>query len=242
MRAMSAAQVLTIDRRFNGPPDSANGGYLSGRLAALLGEGLLAAEPVAVTLRKPPPLAVPMTVVEGSPGVRLERGDSLIAEAATADLTGSAVEPVDPGRAAAAARNHRGVAKHPFPTCFVCGPARPARDGLGLQPGLLSDRADTTAAVWRPDASLADGDRVRPEFVWAALDCPGGWTVDLVGRPMVLGRMTAQVPAVPEVGEPCVVVGRLTGRDGRKAFTTTTGYGADGRVLGQADAVWIAIS
>jgi hypothetical protein len=27
--AMSAARVLTIDRRFNGPPDSANGGYLS---------------------------------------------------------------------------------------------------------------------------------------------------------------------------------------------------------------------
>jgi hypothetical protein len=239
---MSATHVLTIDRRFNGPPDSANGGYLSGRLAALLGGGLPGAEPVAVTLRTPPPLAEPLTVVEGSPGLRLERAGTLIAEAAPADLTGSTVEPVAPDQAAAAARHYGGLVEHPFPTCFVCGPARPARDGLGLQPGLLPDRADTTAALWRPDASLADGGRVLPEFVWAALDCPGGWTVDLVGRPMVLGRMTAQVHAVPEVGERCVVVGRLNGRDGRKAFTTTTGYGADGRVLGQADAVWIAIS
>ena len=239
---MSAVPVLTIDRRFNGPPDSANGGYLSGRLAALVSGGLPGADPVAVTLRKPPPLAEPMSVAEGTPGLRLSRGDVLIAEAAPAELSGGSVAPVGQDQAAAAARNYGGLAKHPFPTCFVCGLARPAQDGLGLRPGLLPDRADTTAALWRPDASLADGGGVRPEFVWAALDCPGGWTVDLVGRPMVLGRMTAQVQAVPEVGEPCVVVGRLNGRDGRKAFTTTTGYGADGRVLGHADAIWIAIS
>lgn len=240
MRGMSA--VLTIDRRFNGPPDSANGGYLSGRLAALLGDGLTGAAPVAVTLRKPPPLAEPMTVIDGEPGLRLSLADTLIAEAVPAELTGSTVEPVSADQAAAAARHYGGLVEHPFPTCFVCGVARPAHDGLELRPGLLPDRAGTTAALWRPDASLADRGRVRPEFVWAALDCPGGWTVDLVGRPMVLGRMTAQVRALPEVGERCVVVGRVNGRDGRKAFTTTTGYGADGRVLGQADAVWIAIS
>ncbi|HKE50650.1 MAG TPA: hypothetical protein VKE25_03995 [Actinomycetes bacterium] len=234
--------VLTIDRRFNGPPDSANGGYLSGRLAALLSGGLPGADPVAVTLRKPPPLAEPMTVIDGESGLRLSRADTLIAEAAPADLTSATVEPASADEATAAARYYGGLVEHPFPTCFVCGLARPARDGLRLQPGLLPDRADTTAALWRPDASLADRDRVRPEFVWAALDCPGGWTVDLVGRPMVLGRMTAQVRAVPDVGEPCVVVGRLNGRDGRKAFTTTTGYGADDRILGQADAIWIAIT
>ncbi len=246
MRAMATAPALTIDRRFNGPPDSANGGYLSGRLASYLNGGVPGAAPVAVTLRRPPPLARPMSVTgaaDGEPGLRLELAGTLIAEAGPAELTGAPVPPISPERAAVAARYYGGLVEHPFPTCFVCGLARPDRDGLALQPGLLPDRADTTAAVWVPDDSLADADgRIGAEFVWAALDCPGGWTVDLVGRPMVLGRMVGSVRAVPAVDEPCVVMGHLTGRDGRKAFTSTTGYGADGRILGQADAVWIALA
>ena len=240
---MSRDRALTIDRRFNGPPDSANGGYLSGRLAAALTGGTPGESPVAVTLRKPPPLATPMAVAGAGAGLRLELAGTLIAEAAPAELAGVPVEPVGADEAEAAARNYGGLVEHPFPTCFVCGPARPAHDGLALRPGLLPDRADTTAAAWVPDASLAGPNgRIGTEFVWAALDCPGGWTVDLVGRPMVLGRMTAQVSELPEVGERCVVMGRLAGRDGRKAFTTTTGYGADGRVLGRADAVWITLA
>jgi hypothetical protein len=99
-----------------------------------------------------------------------------------------------------------------------------------------------TAAAWRPDGSLADpAGQVRPELVWAALDCPGGWTVDVAGRRLLLGRMSAQVLAAPEVGERHVVVGRLDGRQGRQAFTSVSGYGAGGRVLGHARAVWIEI-
>ena len=30
-------------------------------------------------------------------------------------------------------------------------------------------------------------------LVWAALDCPGGWSAGIAGRPMVLGTMTARV-------------------------------------------------
>jgi hypothetical protein len=99
-----------------------------------------------------------------------------------------------------------------------------------------------TAASWRPDGSLAGpAGRVRPEFVWAALDCPGGWTVDVPGRPMVLGRISGQVLAAPHAGEPCVIMGRLEGRQGRRAFTSTTAYGTGRRVLGHATAVWIDI-
>ena len=36
---------------------------------------------------------------------------------------------------------------------------------------------------------------------WAALDCVGGWAGDLEERPMVLGRMTARVDALPEIGD-----------------------------------------
>jgi hypothetical protein len=47
---------LVIPSRFCGPPGSGNGGYVCGRIAAYL-DG-----PVTVTLRRPPPLATPMTV------------------------------------------------------------------------------------------------------------------------------------------------------------------------------------
>lgn len=41
---------VVIDGRFNGPPDSGNGGYVCGVVAAALGE------PCIATLRRPPPL------------------------------------------------------------------------------------------------------------------------------------------------------------------------------------------
>ena len=47
---------LVIPSRFCGPPASGNGGYVCGRVAGYL-DG-----PVTVTLRRPVPLAVPMTV------------------------------------------------------------------------------------------------------------------------------------------------------------------------------------
>jgi len=44
---------VTIDRRFRGPSDSGNGGYVCGVVAALVGG------PAEVTLRSPPPLDRP---------------------------------------------------------------------------------------------------------------------------------------------------------------------------------------
>ena len=124
----------------------------------------------------------------------------------------------------------------------MCGTDRPAPDGLGLRPGRLPDRPDTVATAWLPDASVAGADGVLPAaMVWAALDCPGGWSSDLAGRPMVLGRITAAVDALPAVGDPCVVVGRHLRDEGRKTFTASTAYDGDGRVLGRAEALWIAL-
>ena len=52
--ADSVNDRIIIDRRFNGPPNSANGGYTCG----LVGTALEAPS-VRVSLRKPPPLEVP---------------------------------------------------------------------------------------------------------------------------------------------------------------------------------------
>ncbi len=62
-------------------------------------------------------------------------------------------------------------------------------------------------------------DDVRPELVWAALDCPSGWAVDDFQREgVLLGRMAAEIDRLPEPGEPHVVLGWRVGEDGRKRF------------------------
>ncbi|TDQ53369.1 hypothetical protein [Actinorugispora endophytica] len=230
-----ALAPLTVAARFNGPPGSANGGYVSGRLAAYVG-----APAVRVRLRTPPPLETPMAVRrEPDGGVRLELGDTQVAEAGPAPGPGERVEPVAPGLAERAQAGFRGRAGHPFPACFVCGPDRVAGDGLRLFAGPVATdpTGATVACSWTP----APGD-TGPETVWAALDCPGGWSSDITGRPMLLGQMTAAVRALPEADHRYVVVGRLLGAQGRKVFTASTLYDADGTELARAEAVWITIA
>ena len=66
---------LVVASRFCGPPDSANGGYAGGLIAAYL-DGQ-----AEITLRRPPPLATPMAVErDGEGSVRVLDGDVLIAE------------------------------------------------------------------------------------------------------------------------------------------------------------------
>jgi hypothetical protein len=58
---------------------------------------------------------------------------------------------------------------------------------------------------------------------------------------MVLGTMTAAVHYLPTVGEPHVVMAWPRGQDGRKYYSGTALYAGDGRLLAQADAVWISV-
>lgn len=226
---------LVVERRYCGPTASGNGGYVSGLLALRVGADAGGSAAV-VTLRVPPPLETPLaTVADGDGAVRLLHGDTLVAEAARSRIEVDPVPPVAVGRAEAAEASYEGLVTHPFPRCFVCGPQRAPGDGLRLFPGRLDD--GRTACTWTVAPDLGG----RAEMVWAALDCPGGWTADIVGRPMVLGRMTAQVHDLPAGGDRCVVVGRLLGVEGRKSWTASTVYGPEGRELGRAHATWIAL-
>lgn len=230
---------LVIAPRFTGPPRSGNGGYTCGLLASRL-----SAEPglgVEVTLRRPPPLAVPLQARPADHGgAALMHGDLLVAEAEPVQLDIGPVEPVSLAEARAAEAGYAGLRSHPFPTCFTCGIDREPGDALRLQPGPVG--GGRTACTWTPHESLElAGRRVAAEFVWAALDCPGGWTADLEGRPLVLGRMTARLDGLPLVGERHLVVGELRREDGRKTLTATTLYDPDGRILARAEHVWIAV-
>ena len=141
-----------------------------------------------------------------------------------------------------------GLGNHPFPTCFACGTDRAEGDGLRIFPGPVGGDRGFVASLWVPHAEdaesgdLVDGvERCGSGTTWAALDCVGGWSEDLEGRPCVLGRMTARVDAFPVVGEPHVVVGRHLSTDGRKSFTASTLYDADGRVVATARHTWIQV-
>jgi hypothetical protein len=239
--------TLLVPARYRGPARSGNGGYVAGALAHELGDtGDLA---VAVTLRQPPPLDSTMRVTEVDGGLELTFGGAVVAQAAVVEQSIEPVEGVSWEEAVAAGASYPGLRSHPFPTCFACGTERP--DGLRIFPGevpSVRDGMTRVAASWVPDESVAAGPdehddppRAALAVTWSALDCVGGWAGDLTERLMVLGRMTAIVDDLPVQGEQHVVTGEHRGSQGRKTFTASTLHDADGRIVGRAEHVWVAV-
>lgn len=240
--------TLLVPARYRGPAKSGNGGYVAGALANELGD--IGGRAVAVSLRQPPPLDSTMRVNEVDGGLELTFGGAVVAQASVVDRFIEPVEAVSWDEAVAASPSYPGHTSHPFPTCFACGTERP--DGLRIFPGEVPSARDgltRVAATWIPDRSVAadsdeyDDDTPRASLAatWSALDCIGGWAGDLTERLMVLGRMTAIVDELPVQGEQHVVTGEHRGSEGRKTFTASTLHDADGRIVGRAEHVWVAV-
>jgi hypothetical protein len=240
-------QTLVVPRRFRGPATSGNGGWTSGSLAELLAPQV-PGPAVRVRLSAPPPLETPLTVVRDAASAVAEHdGRPVLTATVLAESEPDGLVPVPPvpfGEALAAGERYAGLHGHPFPECFACGPGRAPGDGLRLRPGPLDPAVPgvDVAAAWSPgEADVAADGMVPTPVVWAALDCPGGWSVDIVGRPMVLGTMTARVLARAARDERCVVTGRALEVGQRKALTATSLYGQSGDLLATAAHVWIAV-
>jgi hypothetical protein len=230
-------QHVVIEDRYCGPSESGNGGYVCGLLARLLDR------PAQVTLRRPPPIGRPLDVRQTAEGgVSLLDAGEVVAEAVPARLEVDPPVPVSLAEAAEASRGYPGFTAHPFPTCFVCGPRRAQGDGLRIFPGPVTGR-QMVAAPWTPDPTLrGDGDLIRQEFVWAALDCPGAFASGFPETPMVLGRLAAHLQRRPvRAGQACVVVGWPEGSEGRKHFAGTAVFTGDGDLLAVARATWISV-
>jgi hypothetical protein len=220
---------MIVPQRYNGPPDSGNGGYVCGLVAALLG-GV-----AEVTLRLPPPLDRELEVVRADGRVEIRDGDALVAEAESVDLQMVVPAAVSVEEAEAASARYAGFQHHAYDTCFVCGPRR--EDGLRIYAGPVEGRRGVVASPWTPT-----GD-VRPELVWAALDCPSGWAVDDFQREgVLLGRMAAEIDRLPTPGEPHVVIGWRVGEEGRKCRAGSALLTAGGEVLARARSTWIVPS
>jgi hypothetical protein len=253
---------ILVPARFCGPPSSGNGGWSAGAIAVRAAEACpddhaLPQPAVTVSLQAPPPLDVPLSVTATDDGgvVATYDGRPVLSARCSHDPIAD-VEPVRPDEARAAMASFVGLGSHPFPTCFSCGTGRAEGDGLRIFPGRVTDATapageeprPRVAATWTPDPSLA-GDDLAPDghpratvpVTWAALDCVGGWAGDLEERLMVLARITARLDSLPVIGEEHVVVGSARGQDGRKTWTASTMYDADGRVVASAEHLWIAV-
>jgi hypothetical protein len=227
---------LVIASRFCGPAGSANGGYFAGSVAAR------AARPVTVRLLRPPPLDTPLETVELADGtLAVLSGTERIGEAKPATLALEPQSRPDYFEAVEASRHYAGFTYHRFPTCFVCGPQRPRGDGMRIFAGPIAER-DLVAAPWVPDGSLDRGDgKVRPEFMSAALDCPGYFAASPDDRLMLLGEITVRIDRLVHVGEPCTVIGWALEASGRKRAAGTAIFAEDGEVCGLARALWIEL-
>jgi hypothetical protein len=231
--------TLRIPAFFNGPPESGNGGYTCGRVAELVD-----AEVSEVSLRSPPPLETALEVVREGDRVSVVHGDTLVAEGAPSDLLVDMPDPVPASEveAAQAAGREQWAKGHPFPTCVVCGPARP--DGFGIVPAALPGRNGLFGATWTPSEASDDGQGlVRTELVWAALDCPTSAPVANFGDgpAMVLASLTARLGCPLRVGEPHSIMSWALGEDGRKRWSAAALYDSDGILTCASRALWIEL-
>lgn len=236
-------RTVEIAARFQGPPQSANGGYVCGLIADAI-EG--AAE---VTLLKPPPLDTPLTLQSaGGEEVRLLSDGELIGVGTPTTVATSPLPSPGAEAAKAAADRTFDASRHPFPRCFVCGPLRDHGDGLCIQPGPVdpddSDWVGQLAAPWTPGTDFADGaGLLRAEFLWAALDCPTAYATSSPAgmRAILLGRQAVAIHRRPDVGQPLVVTAILTGQDGRKFFANSALFDTGGELLAECRATWIEL-
>ena len=237
LASMSHDLTIRIDGRFCGPPESGNGGYVCGRLARFI-DGNAA----AVRLTLPPPLATALEVRKTEDGVALFDGEVVVAEARPTTLSLESPAPPSYEEAEAASRHYPGFASHWFPTCFVCGPERVAGDGLRIFPGPI-EGSDRVACPWVPDPSLADATgAVSPEFLWAALDCPGAFSFAKPAAGVVLlGELQVRLSGEVAAGERCVLVAWELAQRGRKHQTATALFGESGACRGLGLGTWFEV-
>ena len=184
----------------------------------------------------------PLERRRGDDGVlRLHAGETTIAEGRAARPSVHLPTPPSPAAAARAAEGYAGrdPERHPFPTCFVCGPLRPD-DGMRVFPG-PAGHDGMLACPWRPTADLAANGVVDPRFVWAALDCPSGFACIPPGTRTVLASMTTSLEAPVEPEREYVITAWPIASQGRKHRAGSAIHDAHGRRVAVAEALWISL-
>jgi len=228
------SNTISIDGRFNGPPQGGNGGYAAGLIAGAVGAN------VAVRLLQMVPMGAALSILpRGGERWEVREGEKLIATAVRTTVQTDV--PASPSylEALEASKHYAGFSDHNFPSCFVCGTARHRDDGLRIFPGFVPGTG-VVAAPWLPSPTLADGSgKVKPEFIWAALDCPGYFASFNNGTRALLGELSVHIDRLVHVEEPCVVIGWRILLEGRKCRAGTALFDEDGERCAVGVATWV---
>ncbi|MGH2987349.1 MAG: hypothetical protein ACRDLO_11780 [Solirubrobacterales bacterium] len=189
------------------------------------------------------PLDTQLDVVrDGDGSVRALDGETLVTQARpVSEIEVDLPAPVSPHQARLAAAGYRGASEGRFSRCFVCGRAR--EDAFGVFAGAVEGR-ELVASPWTPPPWTADAaGHVRPEFVWAVLDCPTYFALYIDGelRMSVLARLTARIHAPVVAGTEHVVIGWPIEIEGRKHHAGSAVLSADGEALAIARALLIEL-
>jgi len=245
-------RTIVIGRRFRGPDvggGTGNGGYVCGLVALAVGPG---ARGVEISRATGVPLDRPLVVRVDERDAVLSDDEGVIARTTAADLTVTvpAPPPLDLARQASARfleRLERGQVGHTFPECFVCGHRRAPGDGLRLFAGPLDggpgDKAGERVAAWKPDGAFLDeAGHLRPEFVWSALDCPGGWAI---AGPANTGTLQVEILGPVDGRQEMIVMGWPMTADSarpgsRRRYAGTAIFDARGGLLARGAAIWVA--
>jgi hypothetical protein len=230
-------RTIVIGPGFEGPPKSGHGGYACGVLAPYLPAD------AEITLRRPVPLGVDLRVSTTGHAVALHHGEELVAQGEPTTLPDRTPEAPSFIEALAATAAFPGLTEHPYPGCFGCGTGRTDSLALRIFPGPLAAR-DLVAAIWYPGDEAKAYGMIRPEFAWAALDCPAGWAAIRFGgvdRPAVLGRMAARLVPSIAVHSAYIVVGWLEEVSGRRLVAGSALYTRDGEPQGFSRQTWVTL-
>ena len=221
-----ASQAASAARR-----DSGNGG-----LHRRAWSGSALGPEVEVTLKRPIPVDQTMQVVADPAGVAtLLHADAEVASARAAEL-----DRRHPGSDQLRRGRRRpgqlpGVyPEPPLPQLLrLRDQALLRRRACACSPAPSATASSPAPGSPPPSTSTDQKASSAPEFICAALDCPGAW--GLIARygiegPFVLGRMTYRLTKPIYAGERYVVQGWALGREGRKLMCGTAVHDAEGEL------------
>ena len=193
------------------------------------------------TLRAPVPLNLPLQFERTQSGAVLKQGEKVVVEARGTTVSITPPNPVSFKTVTEAMASSPAMdPRHPFPTCFVCGPKRKLHDGLRIFPAPVDGALH--AAGWMPENEFGDErNQLRTEFLWAALDCPTGFAAGFpTAGTLVTGRLAVQQLNAIDVGKGCVLLSWPLGVESRKHFSAACLY-QDHQLCAVARATWIRI-